>query len=709
MSPGDEEELRSAALQNAQSIFTARQRAEQALRRSESQLQQLADSLPQMVWASRPDGFIDYYNERWYEYTGFARDSFGDASWAPILHPDDLQRCLDTWSHSIRSGELYQIEYRFMDRQTGGYRWFLGRAFPVRDEHGNIYRWFGTCTDIDETKRNEETTRFLATASAALADVMHNENTLQRVAALAVPAFADWCAIDMFDGPAAVRRVAVMHSDPAKTQLVQDIFDRYPRHLSDPGGPMKVMRTGELEWAEHVPDESLPAMCRDDEHLRIVREVGLKSCVCTPLRSRDGVLGAITFVMSESGRTYTRREVAAAEALADRAAVAVENAMLVARLKESDRKKDEFLAILAHELRNPLAPIRHAAEVLRAADPTQAQSNWAREVIERQVGQMTRLVDDLLDISRITTDRLELRRECVALSTVVSTAVEVSRPLIGGRGHTLILEVPPESIHVDGDHMRLAQVLSNLLNNAAKYTSKGGTIWLTVGQDGTSAVIKVRDTGAGIPPDLLPRVFEMFTQLDRSLERSQGGLGIGLTLVQRLVTLHGGTVEARSEGLERGSEFVVRLPALAGSPNPVPDDGATELAVSGFERRRILVVDDNRDGADSLAMLLRMLGSEVQTVYDGLNAVAAAGEFRPDVILMDIGLPGLNGYEAARRIRNESSQDVILIAVTGWGQEEDRRKAYVAGFDHHLTKPVDASALREILSTTPPRLAARGS
>ncbi len=419
------------------------------------------------------------------------------------------------------------------------------------------------------------------------------------------------------------------------------------------------------------------------------------------------MLGAITFVMSGSGRTFTRREVAAAEFLADRAAVALENAMLLAQLQESDRRKDEFLAILAHELRNPLAPIRNATEVLRAGGQSHERANWARQVIERQVSQMSGLVDDLLDLSRITRDRIELRRKPVSIATIVNTAVEVSRPLIESHGHTLVQSVPPEAIHVDGDQMRLAQVVANLLNNAAKYTSEPGTIWLTVERQGDDAVLSVKDSGTGIPSELLSHVFEMFAQLDRSAERSGGGLGIGLTLVKRLVTLHGGSVEARSEGTDRGSEFIVRLPAIEAPilAESTRKDVPSPTAV--FDHRRILVVDDNRDGADSLAALLGTMGSEVRTVYDGIHAVSAAREFCPDVILMDIGLPGINGYDAARRIRAQGSSDVVLIAVTGWGQEADRRKAYIAGFDYHLTKPVDATELCDILTGAGPNMVMR--
>ncbi len=678
--------------------ITARRQVEQALRESEAQFRQLANALPQIVWTARPDGFIDYYNDRWYEFTGFGRDEFGDSSWQAILHPDDVKRSADTYDGCIRSGNLYQIEYRFKDRRTGGFRWFLGRAYPVRDDQSQIVRWFGTCTDIDDTKQAEQTTRFLAAASATLAELTDYESTLQKVASLAVPFFADWCSVDMVESDGSVSRLAVTHADPDKVRFVRELDRRYPTHPSDPGGVGKVVRTGEPEWAAAIPDKLLEGLAKNDEHLGIIRELGFKSFVCVPLKSRGKVLGVLTFVTAESGRNYDIDDLRAAEDLAHRAVIAIENASLLAALRDTDRRKDEFLAMLAHELRNPLSPIRNAVEIFRAKGPPIPELEWARDVIDRQTEQMTRLIDDLLDVSRITTGKIELRKQRVELASVVDNAVESSRPLIDSRGHKLIVVLPPEPIQLDVDPTRLSQVLLNLLNNAAKYMDQGGRIWLTARRDGDMVVIQVKDTGIGIPTEMLPRIFEMFTQVDRSLDRAQGGLGIGLTLVRRLVELHGGTVEARSDGSGNGSEFDVRLPIARAEDAKPPQ--ATHIAenVAAPAKRRLLIVDDNQDSANSLAMLLRLMGNEVHTAYDGLEAVAVATTFRPDVMLLDLGLPKLNGYDVARRIRVEHEGRVVLIALTGWGQEDDRRRSKEAGFNHHLTKPVDISALRALLA-----------
>ncbi len=368
-----------------------------------------------------------------------------------------------------------------------------------------------------------------------------------------------------------------------------------------------------------------------------------------------------------------------------------------AALKEADRRKDEFLATLAHELRNPLAPLRNGLQIMRLAAGDRAIVEEARAMMERQLGQMVHLVDDLLDLSRISRGKITLRTERVELARVVQQAVETSRPLIDAGGHTLTIDAEPRPIFVQADTNRLAQVISNLLNNAAKYTERGGHITLRVGRRGAEAVVSVRDTGVGIPAHMLPKVFEIFTQVDQSLEKSQGGLGIGLSLVKGLIELHGGTVEAHSDGRGTGSEFVVRLPVALTLAGPREGEEADEAPAAAA--RRILVADDNRDSAASLAKLLRVMGNDTRTANDGLEALEVGAVFRPDVILLDIGMPRLNGYETARRIRQQPwGKNVVLVAQTGWGQDDDRRKSREAGFDLHMVKPVDPNELERLLA-----------
>jgi signal transduction histidine kinase len=371
-------------------------------------------------------------------------------------------------------------------------------------------------------------------------------------------------------------------------------------------------------------------------------------------------------------------------------------------LTEADRQKDAFLATLAHELRNPLAPIRNAVHILQLKSPPDPEVHWGLDVIDRQLRQMTRLIDDLLDLSRITRNLLDLRQERLDLAAVLQAAVETSRPLIKERGQEFVVTQPPEPIVLHADPIRLAQVISNLLNNAAKYTERGGHIWLTAERQGREAIMTVRDTGIGIPAEMLPRIFEMFMQGERSRDGAQGGLGVGLTLVKRIVELHGGTITAHSAGPGLGSAFIVRLPVIS-EPLPArPRASSEQASTAPAAARRILVVDDERISAASLGRLLRIKGHEIRTAHDGLEAMGVADEFRPDVVLLDIGLPKMNGYEVAQWLRQQLwGQGMVLIALTGWGQERDRHRSQAAGFDHHLVKPVDPAALVQLLASLP--------
>ena len=373
-------------------------------------------------------------------------------------------------------------------------------------------------------------------------------------------------------------------------------------------------------------------------------------------------------------------------------------------LRQADRQKDEFLATLSHELRNPLAPIRNALHVLRLAGADEQTRARVIDTMERQTGNVIRLVDDLLELSRINRGRIELRRERVTLSAVFRSALEASAPLVEAAGHELVVVEPPHAVLLFADPVRLIQVIANLLNNAAKYTEQGGRIVLTARIEGSEAVISVSDNGIGIPPAMLGRIFGMFVQVDAPQDRVREGLGIGLTLVQRLVELHGGTVEAKSEGPGKGSEFIVRLPAFAdqraaGSTSPAGLLTHPERRRSDLARFRILVVDDHHDAADSLATLLRLLGHQVRVAYDGLAALDTARTFRPQVALLDLGMPGMDGIELGTRLRRQPElEGLLMIALTGYVRDEDRRRSSGAGFNHHLAKPVDIASLNALLA-----------
>jgi PAS domain S-box-containing protein len=432
----------------------------------------------------------------------------------------------------------------------------------------------------------------------------------------------------------------------------------------------EAMILGRLRRGERIEHYETVRVTKDGRHIDL-------SLTISPIRDDAGeLIGA-----SKVGRDITLQKRAQRE------------------LQEADTRKNEFLALLAHELRNPLGPIRHAVKILGARAPSPEELRWATSIIDRQTEHMTRLVDDLLDVARITRGTIELRRDRVDVAAIMRAAVEASSALIEKSRHQLRITPPPEPLYVEGDATRLTQVIANLLDNAAKYTDPGGRISVSAGREGDVVVIRVRDTGIGISPEVLPRIFDMFTQAQVPLERSQGGLGVGLSLADKLVRLHGGTVSAYSGGPGAGSEFTIRLPAAPKAPRPAAQNAPAPATAAPQKLCRVLVVDDNEDSADSLAMLLRIMGYETKTAHDGEQALTVADEYRPDVAILDIGLPKVNGYDLAKEIRQKPwAKDTVLIALTGWGQQEHRRRSAESGFDHHLTKPVEFDVLQEILA-----------
>jgi PAS domain S-box-containing protein len=408
------------------------------------------------------------------------------------------------------------------------------------------------------------------------------------------------------------------------------------------------------------------------------------SLTVSPVRAADGtVIGASKVARDVSDRKLAEQRLHQSEEA----------------LREADRRKDEFMALLAHELRNPLAPIRYALAANRKSGRTLEQRRHADEIIERQVSHMSRLLDDLLDISRITRGTLELKRTRTELTSIVGAAIETARPMLDAREHTLALDLPKQPLQLDADAVRLAQVFSNLLINAAKYTEPGGHIQLRAWADEQNVVLSVRDNGIGIAAEMLPQVFNMFFQSNSALGRAEGGLGVGLSLVRGLVALHGGTVQARSEGPGTGSEFIVRLPLGTPAPECLGAEADVE-AVSTEIGLKILVVDDNRDAADTCAMLLEASGHHVQTAYTGRQALELARTFHPHALLLDIGLPDIDGYRLAQRLRATPwGRGAVLVAVTGWAQEQDRQRAIEAGFDQHLVKPIAAETVESLLQS----------
>ncbi|MFL6261580.1 MAG: ATP-binding protein [Thermoanaerobaculia bacterium] len=432
-------------------------------------------------------------------------------------------------------------------------------------------------------------------------------------------------------------------------------------------------------WPEHELQMAQSEGCFEDEGWRVRKDGSLfwSNVIITALYDHDNQLRGFAKVTRDL--TERRR---------------------IEALEEADAHRNEFLAMLSHELRNPLAPIKNALAVMRLCGVSEPSLDWARTVVERQVSHLTRLVDDLLDVSRIAVGKITLQRKTLEIAQVVAGAVEASRPLIDSRGHHLTVEVPQEPLTVEGDLTRLSQVLTNLLNNAAKYTPPPGEIRLTAGkEEGGMVAVRVRDTGVGIAADLMPKIFDLFTQGERPLDRSEGGLGIGLTLAQRLVKLHGGSIEAASEGPGRGSELVIRLP-LSAVPAASSSSSRRPAESRPASSRRVLVVDDNRDAAESLETLLQLWGHRARSAQDGPQALALMAELQPEIVLLDIGLPGMDGYEVARRMRElPAGKSALIVAVTGYGRNSDRLQSHQAGFDHHLVKPVQPEVLQELIGS----------
>ncbi len=550
---------------------------------------------------------------------------------------------------------------------------------------------------METTRRSE----FLAMASRELGASLDLDEGMHKLLGIAVPEVADAAVLCIaVEGEQILLRCVA--GDPgASTESIGSLH-ALPRALRE-----AMDQTGGDGRPVDLPIWSDAAEAADWPR-------GLRSARALPVKAGDHTFGVLLLASRRPSPAYGAADIAMIDELVGRAGMALENARLYWSLKreiaktreaeekllEASRRKDEFLAMLSHELRNPLAPIRNAVELVRRIAPSDPRLAWARDVIERQVTHMAQLVDELLDVSRITQGKITVKREPLELGKVIAHALETARPLIEVRNHQLEVSLPSSPVWLSGDFARLAQVVANLLNNAAKYTQDGGRIHLLASGGQGEATIIVRDNGMGIDRDLLPRVFELFAQGERSLDRSLGGLGVGLTVVQRLVELHQGRVEVKSDGAGKGAEFRIVLPCISEVPQVDQPAGATMREEKATAlRRRVLVVDDNFDAAESIAVLLRLEGHEVKTVNDPEQALYSSQVFAPSVIVLDIGLPGMDGYEVARRMRMlPATREALYIALTGYGQKEDREQATAAGFEHHFIKPADPRAIHAVIT-----------
>jgi PAS domain S-box-containing protein len=616
------------------------------------------------------------------------------------IHPEDRARFDESQTIAMDPAGTgaFRIEFRVV-RSTGEVRWiaFAGQ-FQFKGVPPRAVGAVGTAVDITERKQAEAVLALAARRGvfrAALADALRP---------LAPPNHVRRAACRLLNHHLAASRTFYAEIELGGEHFVVDEDETNGatslagRHqLEDVGDAvLALLRQGRVVVINNIDTDA-----RVDPTARSVQTRYLAvASIAVPL-IKEGRLAASFVVNQSSPRAWTAEEVAVVEDTADRTWAAVERARIEQELRDSNRRKDEFLAILAHELRNPLAPFRNALEVMRLAPHNHKTLERAREIMTRQLAQMIRLVEDLLDVSRINRGKVQLRRERINLEPILKQAVETTEPLLQAARQRLTTNLPDEPIWVDADPARLAQLFANLLNNAAKYSESGGEIFLSAERQGEWAVVHVRDTGIGILPEMLPRVFDMFMQEDGALEKARGGLGVGLSLVKGFVELHGGTVEAHSEGRGRGSEFVVRLPIVPSLTSERTRRLHKKPAATGA-RRRILIVDDNRDAALSLATVLKALKYRTQIAFDGLDAIKAAAEFRPSIVLLDIGMPRLNGYDACRRMRKRAwGRKIVIVALTGWGREADQERSKAAGFDFHLVKPVDPNALSRLLTSLP--------
>ncbi|WP_435021356.1 PAS domain S-box protein [Tundrisphaera sp. TA3] len=567
--------------------------------------------------------------------------------------PEEHERLRAAIDAAIAGKRTFELEHR-VKRVDGTIGWTFSRAVPIL-EGGEIVEWFGTARDVTDQRLARE----------ELARVTAESDRLRRLYEAVLSATPDFVYVFSLDH-------RVLYANDA----LMTMWGRGPEETIG----KTFLEIGYEPWHAEMHG-------REIDQVRATRR---------PIR------GEVPFAGTHGRRVYDYIFVPVLGVDGEVEAVAG-TTRDITESKEAERRKDEFIALLAHELRNPLAPLRNGLQLMRMAGDDAEAAAQARAMMERQLEHMVRLIDDLLDISRISLNKMELRRSRVLLSDVVKAAVETAGPAIEEAGHELIVSLPTRPVPLDADSTRLAQVFSNLLTNSAKYTARGGRIRLAAERRGDEVVVSVEDTGIGIPAEFLPRIFDMFSQVDRSIERSTGGLGIGLALVKGLVEMHGGTVAAESKGQGRGTTFIVRLPIPSAEPARAPAVAPREAGhppVAG--RRRILVVDDNKDSARSMARLLKLMGNETRQAYDGIEAVEVAERFRPDVILMDMGMPRLNGYEATRRIRSQDwGRSTFIIAMTGWGQDRDRARSKEAGCSGHLVKPVDFADLERLLADFP--------
>jgi PAS domain S-box-containing protein len=692
--------------------ITERKRFEEALRESEQHFRAVAETASDVILTVDETSAILFANHTTERVFGYTNDELVGQPLTILmpeylrhLHEAGIKRYIETGHKHIgweavelpglhRNGQEIPLEISFSEFKSYGKRQFTG-----------IVR------DITERKRNEEGRTFLARATEELASSLDYQTTLASVARMVVPTLADWCTVDVLEDDETVKRVAVAHVDPSKVAWAHELQQRYPEDMDAPYGVPHVLRTGKPELYPEIPDSLLVANARDADHLQLMRDIGFTSAMIIPLVAHGRTLGAVSFIQTESGRHYGPDDVALAENLAGRAALAIDNARLYRTAQHANRLKDEFLATLSHELRTPLTAILGWSHLLRTGDMDEEKAANALEIISRNARSQAQLIDDLLDVSRIITGKLRLDVRQIDPISFIEAAIEALRPASEAKGVRIQKVLDTGVTSVAGDPARLQQVVWNLLSNAIKFTPRGGRVQVRLERINSHVELSVSDTGAGIKPEFLPHVFDRFRQADQTSTREHGGLGLGLAIVRHLVELHGGTVHAESVGEGQGATFIVKLPLITVYQNesraervhPAAKDTLPTLdCPERLDELRVLVVDDEADTRELLKVALSQCGAQVTLAGSVKEALAAIEGARPQVLISDIGMAGEDGYELIRQVRALPAAQggkIPAIALTAYARTEDRMRALRSGYQMHVPKPVELTELITVVAS----------
>ncbi|HSE97247.1 MAG TPA: ATP-binding protein, partial [Blastocatellia bacterium] len=687
---------------------TERRRSDAALRESEHRFRQLAENIQDVFWMSDPKKTdILYISPAYEEVWSRSRESLyqNPLSFIEAIHPDDRPRVFATLEKQARGFETTE-EYRIV-RPDGSIRWVRDHAFPVRNEKGEVYRTTGIAEDITERKQIEDRQNFLAEASTMLASSLDYETTMSNLSKLRPPPETDFCVIDILDQDGSIRRLVTPHRNSAKDELVKQLV-LFPPDPAKSEGPAKALRTAKPEIVNEIPRELLESAARAPEHLSVILKLGFRAFMIVPILARGRTLGAMSFMTTESNRHYGNEDLAFAEDLTHRIALAIDNARLYREAQEANRVKDEFLATVSHELRTPLNAITGWAAMLRRKTLGVEASDRALQVIERNARLQAQIVNDILDVSRIVTGKLRIESKPVDLAPVIDEVIDAVRPAAEAKSIKLEKHIAPGVSPVLGDAGRFQQIIWNLLSNGIKFTPRGGRVEISLNSQNSDAVISVTDTGIGIKRDFLPQVFDRFLQADGSYTRAHGGLGLGLSIVRHLVEMHGGEMSASSPGEGAGATFTVRLPhadidrivayqrdELLSQPTMFSGEPSFE-SFPRLDDHGILVVDDEPDTRELLTAILSQCGAQVKAAASSRAALDVLAGWEPDLMILDIGMPEEDGFELIKKVRasdTERGRQIPALALTGYARHEDQKRALSSGFQLYITKPVEPDHL----------------